>query len=276
MGDAAGRLLTAATSLALLAVIFAPLERVFRGRRRFARRPALGLDLAFFFWQHVLWTGAVATGLAAAAARLEPTLAPLRAPLSAVPLWGQAVIAWVLGDLLLYGGHRLQHRVDWLWRFHRLHHTAEEVDWLAAFREHPLDGLYTRALVNLPAILMGFSLSTIAGLIAFRGLWAVFIHANVKLPVGPLKYLMGAPSLHRWHHDRERGGRVNFANLMPFWDVVFGTYYEPAEQPEAFGAEGPTPRRYWAALLEPLGLRLDRESKPQRAPEGAEPESEMG
>ena len=63
---------------------------------------------------------------------------------------------------------------------------------------------------------------------------------------------------------------------MSFWDVVFGTYYEPAEQPEAFGAEGPTPRRYWAALLEPLGLRLDRESKPQRAPEGAEPESEMG
>lgn len=77
----------------------------------------------------------------------------------------QLVIVVVLGDLLARWGHRAQHAWGPLWRFHAVHHTARHVDWLAAFREHPLDGLYTRALVNLPAIALGLDLHPWPGLV---------------------------------------------------------------------------------------------------------------
>ena len=54
------------------------------------------------------------------------------------------------------------------------------------------------------ALLLGVSLSGLAWLIVFRGLWAAFIHSNVRLPIGPLRALIGAPELHHWHHARER------------------------------------------------------------------------
>lgn len=52
------------------------------------------------------------------------------------------------------------------------------------FREHPLDTVYTVGLINLPAFLLGFPLETLAGFIAFHGIWAIYIHSNVRLPIG--------------------------------------------------------------------------------------------
>ena len=87
----------------------------------------------------------------------------------------------LLSDIFIYWGHRAQHRFSILWRFHRVHHTAEQVDYLAAYREHPLDNIYTRGLETLPAVLIGLDLNTIAGFVTFRGLWALFIHSNVNI-----------------------------------------------------------------------------------------------
>jgi sterol desaturase/sphingolipid hydroxylase (fatty acid hydroxylase superfamily) len=146
----------------------------------------------------------------------------------------------VAGDLLIYWGHRLQHRIDFLWRFHAVHHSAENLDWLAAYREHPLDTIYTMSLVNLPLYVVGFPVATLSYLIAFRGLWAVYIHSNVRLPLGPLRLLVGAPEIHHWHHDRDRTAG-NYANLSPLLDVVFGTFRCPDHEPSHFGLSEPTP-----------------------------------
>ena len=91
----------------------------------------------------------------------------------------------LLSDFLIYWGHRLQHRVDFLWRFHSIHHSAEHLDWLAAHREHPLDTLYTILIVNLPVFVLGFPIESLACFAAFRGLWAIYIHANVRFPLPP-------------------------------------------------------------------------------------------
>jgi sterol desaturase/sphingolipid hydroxylase (fatty acid hydroxylase superfamily) len=139
-----------------------------------------------------------------------------------------------------------------LWRFHRVHHTAEHLDWLAAHREHPLDNLWTRTIENLPLLLLGFPLVTIAGFVVFRGLWAVFIHSNCTLTPGPLRFLIGAPRLHHWHHAIDGGGRVNFANLSPLMDLCFGTYHDPGHFPGRLGIDEPHQRGYVSALLEPL------------------------
>jgi len=242
----------AGMALVVFAIIFVPLERVFRARPRAGRRPELLLDLLFYFFQYAIWAGGVSWLLMSLEVLAAPVLEPHRGFLRALPWAGKFVFAWFAGDLLLYWGHRLQHSVPLLWRFHRVHHTAEEVDWLASFREHPVDGLTTRLLANLPTILIGFSLLEIAGLMTLRGLWASFIHANVRLSVGPLKYLFGAPQLHRSHHEIANGGRHNFANLMPLMDVIFGTYHEPDHPPRRFGVKGWSRRGYWAHLLGPF------------------------
>ena len=156
----------------------------------------------------------------------------------------------LLSDLFIYWGHRLQHRVGFLWRFHAVHHRAEHLDWLAAHREHPLDTIYTMSLVNLPAMILGFPLETIAGFIIFRGLWATYIHANVRLPVGPLRMLLGAPELHHWHHDRDRDAG-NYANLSPLLDILFGTYRCPDHEPEHFGLKEPAPKTYLGHMVKP-------------------------
>ena len=170
------------------------------------------------------------------------------------PRWLQAVEVIVLSDLLVYWGHRLQHRVEFLWRFHSIHHSAEHLDWLAAHREHPLDTVYTMGLINLPAFVMGFPLETLAGLLAFRGIWAIYIHSNVRLPIGALRMFIGAPELHHWHHSRERDAG-NYANISPLMDLIFGTYRCPPHEPEMLGVSEPMPRSYLSQLLHPFRRR---------------------
>jgi sterol desaturase/sphingolipid hydroxylase (fatty acid hydroxylase superfamily) len=180
--------------------------------------------------------------------------AAFRASVASQPWWLQGVEVILLSDLLVYWGHRLQHRVGFLWRFHSVHHSAEHLDWLAAHREHPLDTVYTMGLINLPAFIMGFPLETLAGLLAFRGLWAIYIHSNVRLPIGPVRILIGAPELHHWHHSRERDAG-NYANISPLMDILFGTYrHEPTEPPE-LGLAEPVPRSYLGQMLHPFRFR---------------------
>ena len=147
---------------------------------------------------------------------------------------------------------------------HAVHHTAEHLDWLAAHREHPVDSLYTTALVNLPLFLTGIPISTLAYFAAFRGLWAIFIHSNVRLPIGPIRLLIGAPELHHWHHDRDRFAG-NYANLSPIMDLIFGTYRCPDHEPSSFGIEEPIQQSYIGLLWYPFRRRLtDRCSATQK------------
>jgi sterol desaturase/sphingolipid hydroxylase (fatty acid hydroxylase superfamily) len=130
-------------------------------------------------------------------------------------------------------------------------HSAEHLDWLAAHREHPLDSIYTVGLINLPAFILGFPLETLAGFIAFRGIWAIYIHSNVRLPIGPLRMLLGSPELHHWHHDRDRDAG-NYANISPLMDILFGTYRCPNHEPEHFGLNEPAPRTYLSHMVQPF------------------------
>jgi len=258
---------SAAVSFVFLLLVFRPLEMVFpakRGQRFF--RPAWFTDLWFFLGQYLLWSALVALVLAQFNDWLN-TVMPFsfRRSVAAQPWWLQAIEVVVLSDFLIYWGHRLQHRVGFLWRFHAVHHTAEHLDWLAAHREHPLDTIYTVGLINLPAFLLGFPLETIAGFIAFRGIWAIYIHSNVRLPIGPLRWFIGAPELHHWHHDRARDAG-NYANISPLMDIIFGTYRCPDHEPEAFGIHGPSPRTYLGHMIGPLLPRIHRRPKALLAP----------
>jgi sterol desaturase/sphingolipid hydroxylase (fatty acid hydroxylase superfamily) len=246
-------LLSVAASFFFLMLVFWPMELAFpakRGQRFF--RPDWWTDLCFFLGQYLLWSGLVLWGLSYVNGWITEVMpGGFRAAVASQPWWLQAIEVIVLSDVLIYWAHRLQHSNAFLWRFHSVHHTAEHLDWLAAHREHPLDSIYTVGLINLPAVLLGFSLESIALLVVFRGIWAIYIHSNVRLPIGPLRVLIGAPELHHWHHAKDRRAG-NYANISPLMDVLFGTYTCPDHEPEAFGIEEPSPSSYLGHLLMPL------------------------
>jgi sterol desaturase/sphingolipid hydroxylase (fatty acid hydroxylase superfamily) len=126
----------AASTFVLMALIFWPLEKVFPARsgQRLLRREWV-LDLTFFVGQHLLfgWTSLLMLGwLAAGWTSLVPAATTV---LHGLPMAAKVLVAILLGDLLTYWGHRLQHRVPFLWRFHAVHHSSTTLDWLAAHRE---------------------------------------------------------------------------------------------------------------------------------------------
>jgi sterol desaturase/sphingolipid hydroxylase (fatty acid hydroxylase superfamily) len=251
----AGTILAALASFIVLAVAFVPLERVFPARPGQALgRPALAVDLGFFFGQYLLWNGLSLALLSRAQTALDVhSLDALRAWVAAWPVAFQGLAAVVLGDLCVYWFHRACHASDFLWRFHAVHHSAEHLDWVAAHREHPLDGICTQLCANLPALVMGFEAPVLAGFVMFRGLWAIFIHSNVRVPLGPLRWVFGAPDLHHWHHARVERTRHNFANVAPWLDVLFGTHHRPdGAETYALGLTERWPRGYLAQLVWPF------------------------
>lgn len=243
----------ACASFGVLFAVFVPLERAFAARaRQRIFRPEWGTDVCFFLGQYLLFSAVSVFLLSALLGAATDALGGV-APLSALPLALRVPLAVVLGDVLVYWFHRACHAVPSLWRFHAVHHSVEHLDWLAAHREHPVDGLLTQLCQNLPAIVLGAPFEAIAGLVVFRGAWGVFIHSNVRISLGPIGLLLGAPELHHWHHAKSPAMQHNFANLAPWLDVVFGTHHRP-QGPEtyALGLSEPWPRGYLSQLIWPF------------------------
>lgn len=262
-----------ALSIVFLALVFIPMEKVFPAKRcQKIFRGGWALDFFFFLGQYLLWGGLVLWTLSYFSIWLQGIVpSGFRDAIQSQPWWLQAVEVIFFSDFLIYWGHRLQHRVEFLWRFHKVHHSAEHLDWLAAHREHPLDSIYTIGLINLPAFIMGFPLETLAGVIAFRGIWAIYIHSNVRLPIGPLRMFIGAPELHHWHHDLDRDAG-NYANISPLIDILFGTYTCPDHEPEKFGIKEEFPKNYVGQMVEPvIGKKAWKKISPISKRNGARP-----
>jgi sterol desaturase/sphingolipid hydroxylase (fatty acid hydroxylase superfamily) len=240
-------------SLGFLILLFVPMEKAFPARAdQQIFRPHWFLDLCFFFGQYLLWGGLISYWLSFSAPWFSTLWPPnWQANITAQPWWLQATEVVLLSDFLIYWGHRFQHKYEFLWRFHKVHHSAPHLDWLAAHREHPIDTIYTITIINLPALLFNFSLADISLLIAFRGIWAIYIHSNVRFPLKGLRLFIGAPELHHWHHDKDKDAG-NYANLSPLMDLIFGTYVCPPHEPKAVGLHTKSPSTYIGQIAEPI------------------------
>jgi len=138
-----------ALSFLFLGLLFWPLEKVFPAKEQRLFRPNWWTDLAFFAGQYLFWGGCVLLLLRFGRGFVENIVpAEFRMAVKSQPWWLQASEVILLSDLLIYWGHRLQHRMGFLWRFHSIHHSAEHLDWLAAHREHP-DGPDKSARVSV-------------------------------------------------------------------------------------------------------------------------------
>ena len=145
-----------------------------------------------------------------------------------LPFLAALFLAFFTTDLFQYWAHRIFHSHVYLWRFHSVHHSTKNMDWLAGSRTHFIDIFFTRAMTFVPLYILGFSSTVFNVYIIFIAIHAVFIHSNTRINIGPLKYIFTTPQYHHWHHceDPEHYGK-NFASIFPFIDKVFGTYYLP-------------------------------------------------
>jgi sterol desaturase/sphingolipid hydroxylase (fatty acid hydroxylase superfamily) len=162
--------------------------------------------------------------------------------LADAPLWLQFVVFLLLKDFVEWNIHRLLHNVPWLWEFHKLHHSIEELDWIGNFRFHWFEIIVYKTLSYVPLIVLGVD-SRVLLIIAI--LWTLMLdlnHSNLSFSWGPLRYVLNSSRMHVWHHDVKNHGRggQNFGQVLSVWDWIFGTAYWPQdrEMPERLGFEG--------------------------------------
>lgn len=249
-------LLQSVAGFAVLFILFVPIEKLFALRREQRTfRAGFRTDMLHFLFTRLLVDAAVFVPIAFLFIVLRNFVDPsFQAAVMAQPFWLKIVEGLVIVEMGGYIGHRLSHQVPLLWRFHAVHHSSEEMDWLASLRIHPLDGVVTKALQFAPLFLMGFSAGMLGGFAVLLRLYAVFIHSNVRFKLGKLRWLFTSPEFHHWHHAGTHEAKdKNFAGLSPLVDVLFGTAYMPeGAMPERYGVKEPMPQGYFGQLAYPF------------------------
>jgi len=174
-------------------------------------------------------------------------------PLARLALWQQAILILLVSDFIGYWMHRLFHGGR-LWRFHAVHHSSTQLDWLSSVRVHPVNEVLMRIAGALPLLACGFKFIAVAGILPFLTFFAILLHANLDWDFGPFRYFIASPCFHRWHHADEREAEdKNFAGLFPIYDLMFGTFYLPRHRlPEHFGTGTPVPAGLLGQLAFPF------------------------
>lgn len=247
-------------NLVLYSAVFVPLERLFalRADQPVFRRQWL-LDLTYFFVNSLLIEILTILTLKPALilfdwARVEP----VRSVIGSSPLILQVPALLMVADFSQYWVHRTFHTVPLLWRCHAIHHSIEQMDWLAGSRLHLADVILTRGLTYAPIFVLGFSEQALMVYVFLVAAQATFIHANVRWEFRALQRLIVTPAFHHWHHSADREALdKNFAVHTPIWDTLFGTYYLPNRWPTAYGLSHgrDVPARWVSQLIYPLFSR---------------------
>jgi sterol desaturase/sphingolipid hydroxylase (fatty acid hydroxylase superfamily) len=126
--------------------------------------------------------------------------------------------------------HILLHRVPWLWEFHKVHHSVEEMGFAAHLRYHWMETLLYKSILYIPLAMIGFGLDDFFIVHATAIVIGHLNHANLYLPLGPLKYIFNSPQMHIWHHSYalpEGKKGINYGLSLSIWDYIFKTDHIP-------------------------------------------------
>jgi sterol desaturase/sphingolipid hydroxylase (fatty acid hydroxylase superfamily) len=153
-----------------------------------------------------------------------------------VPVWLGMLVTVLAADFVDYWSHRLMHtRLGWL--THAAHHTDTHVNAFTNFRIHVLETIVMLASYTLMLTWMQLPEMIPVVILATR-LLGFYVHLDVDIHHGPFRYLLSSPRFHRWHHaDVPEAYGKNLANIFPFYDLMFGTYYVPGRCTAPMGAQ---------------------------------------
>ncbi len=241
-------------ALLLVAVIFVPIELL---------RPAHARKAPTWQRYRTDLLHALVGGLVIRIAVILTTFAAfeLTGPVASmhdVPVWLQIPIFILAVDFCVWLAHRLFHAVPMLWKFHAVHHSSESLDWLAAYRVHPVEQVITGLIMTIPALFLEFSPIAIVTQAAIYRWYAILLHSNVEISFGPLNRILGTPAFHHWHHaDQAEAYDRNFGAQFVIWDRLFGTTYDArGRKPTRFGLSEPLPENFVDHMLSPFRKKI--------------------
>ncbi len=149
----------------------------------------------------------------------------------------KTVLSFLALDLSLYLWHRLNHRFDCLWMFHKVHHSDTTMNVSTAFRLHFVEVVLTAAVKAIFIVVMGVPSAVVLFNEAIITLMIMFHHANLRFAGERwMAKLFIVPSLHRVHHSALRKEHDNnYGAVFSFWDRFFGSFAE--KEPDKIGLE---------------------------------------
>lgn len=156
----------------------------------------------------------------------------------------QLFVFFILLDFVQWFTHILLHRFHFLWKFHKVHHSVQEMGFAAHLRYHWMENVLYKPLKTLAVMLLGGFEPEMAYIVHFLSITIGHLnHANLKITWGPLRYIFNNPVMHLWHHAKtlppKRRWGVNFGISLSIWDYIFGTNYVPEDSGNiALGFEG--------------------------------------
>ncbi len=151
--------------------------------------------------------------------------------INAFPFWLKILLAFLLKDFIQWNIHRLLHRSNWLWQFHKVHHSVKQMGFAAHLRFHWMENVIYRTIQYIPLAMLGFGINEylLANMISL--VIGHFNHANINLRLGPFKYILNNPQMHIWHHAKDLPSQfrygINFGISLSIWDYLFKTNYIP-------------------------------------------------
>ena len=238
------------------AILFIFLEKVLpKYKEQAILRPEWKLDVFYFAFNHLLITALLLTGNFFVASYFGWAVSDtFQGWIQSTPIWAQVILLLLCADFILYWSHRTFHEDEKLWKIHAVHHSVEHMDWMAGSRNHVIQMFVDRCLAMVPLYLLGASKEALDIYVAIAAFQAVYVHANVHIPVGPLKYIFCTPQYHHWHHSSEEPAiDTNYAVHLPLYDMIFGTYHMPGDKwPAHYGTINRLPRTFLSQLIYPF------------------------
>ena len=155
---------------------------------------------------------------------------------SQLPLAIAIVLAVLLSEFVSYWWHRLSHELNWIWRFHAIHHLPAKVNLANNNTVHFVDLFTSNLLSAIPAVLIGLPAEAIAIAMFLGSFQSFFAHINADVKLGWLGYLVMGPEHHRYHHSVNENEALNYSVSISLWDHIFGTFlYRPGTAPQKVG-----------------------------------------
>ncbi len=144
------------------------------------------------------------------------------------PVWLELIIAVIVLDLAIYIQHVATHKIPLLWLVHQVHHADVEVDVTTGIRFHPVEIVLSMLYKFFIIWLIGASAAAVFLFEVLLNVFAMFSHANIKLPETidrPLRRVIVTPDMHRIHHSTLiKETDSNYGFNLSIWDHLFGTY----------------------------------------------------
>lgn len=168
----------------------------------------------------------------------------------------QLLLFFVVLDFVQWFTHTLLHRYDFLWKFHKVHHSVKEMGFAAHLRYHWMENILYKPLKVLALMLLGGFQPEQAYVVHFLAIAIGHLnHANLKLDYGPLKYILNNPIMHLYHHayslpESFKNG-ANFAISLSLWDFIFKTNYVPKPDKNlrlGYSDDAKMPKSFWGQL----------------------------